>query len=339
MRIAYYIVEVNQPVGGVRIIFEQANCLAEKGHKVEIWTLRDTLSLPFRLHNKVTVLKKDPLQLENNNLPDVLILTSFMFVLPTQSLMTRRIWYTMAEEDVYLDLMGQSFIKESEFKLALAQKVEMFALSGWLVERLKSVYKRPSVSVPAGVDTSFFRKTKPLFTHTGPVVFMVCDDLVPWEGTAEGIGAIRLLSKEIPNLKLALVCLDPPRVALDGLDTAVFMRPDQKSLVGIYSSADVFVLPSWTEGFGLSGLEAMACGTPLVTADSGGVREYAINGKNAVMVPPRNPEALAAGIKRVLSDSKLRKRIVQNGLKTAKKLSWERSAKILEQKLIHNSKD
>ena len=74
-----------------------------------------------------------------------------------------------------------------------------------------------------------------------------------------------------------------------------------------------------------AGLEALACGTPLVTTDNGGCREYAIDGETALVVPPRDARAMADAIRRLLDDEALAARFVANGLDlVGRDFDWER---------------
>ncbi len=92
-----------------------------------------------------------------------------------------------------------------------------------------------------------------------------------------------------------------------------------------YDAASVFVVGSWFEGFCQPGLEAIACGVPLVTTDNGGCREYAIDGETALVVPPRDPVAMANAIRRLLNDEVLAKQLVTNGLDLVERdFDWER---------------
>ncbi len=98
---------------------------------------------------------------------------------------------------------------------------------------------------------------------------------------------------------------------------------DKPSLI---SGADVFVYPSLYEGFGLPVLEAMACGTPVVTSDVSALPE--VTGKDgSVLVDPLKVEAIAGGMWRVLEDDELRGRLQDLGMERAKEFSWERCAK------------
>jgi len=99
--------------------------------------------------------------------------------------------------------------------------------------------------------------------------------------------------------------------------TQLIFGPDDARLGDLYRGCDLFVFPSRAEGFGLPPLEAMACGAPVVVADSRGIREYAVDGVNCLMVPPGDPAALAAAIERVGSDPELAEKLSRAGPETA----------------------
>ena len=95
------------------------------------------------------------------------------------------------------------------------------------------------------------------------------------------------------------------------------------ALVDMYNDADVFVFGRKFEGFGYPPLEAMACGTPVVTTDCAGVSEYAIHAVNAY-VAPDDEEHIAKAISRLLRDPSLYNRLVEGGLETARKFDFEK---------------
>ena len=100
---------------------------------------------------------------------------------------------------------------------------------------------------------------------------------------------------------------------------------EQIELPAIYSAADVFVFPSYYEGFGIPVLEAMACGCPVVTARTGACPEVA--GEAAILVDPMDPDAIASAVHCVLSDSAVRDGLVEKGLIRAREFSWQRAAR------------
>lgn len=101
---------------------------------------------------------------------------------------------------------------------------------------------------------------------------------------------------------------------------------DQDRLAELYSEADVFLDGSAFQGFGRCGLEAMACGAACVLTGTGGVMEYAKHGENALVAPPGQPDALAGAVVTLLRDPELRRRLGDNGLKTAQNYCRKREA-------------
>jgi glycosyltransferase involved in cell wall biosynthesis len=97
-----------------------------------------------------------------------------------------------------------------------------------------------------------------------------------------------------------------------------------RDLVALYSLADLFVFPSLYEGFGLPVIEAMACGTPVVTSDRGSLAEVA--GTAAQVVEATDVESIASGIKRVLDDREWWLELQARGLRQAARFSWATTA-------------
>jgi glycosyltransferase involved in cell wall biosynthesis len=112
---------------------------------------------------------------------------------------------------------------------------------------------------------------------------------------------------------------------LDIVDDVIFTGPIFDELPCVYNLADLFLFPSYYESFGAVPLEAMACGTPVITANSGGLSE--VVGDAAVLVSPTNVNEFADSILQILSSSQLRRSMVHSGLERARMFSWERCAR------------
>jgi glycosyltransferase involved in cell wall biosynthesis len=91
-----------------------------------------------------------------------------------------------------------------------------------------------------------------------------------------------------------------------------------------YSKADVFVYPSYYEGFGMPVLEAMTLGTPVVSSNTSSIPE--VTGDAAILVDPNDPMQLAEAIFKVISDAQLRQELITLGKERAKLFSWEKTA-------------
>jgi glycosyltransferase involved in cell wall biosynthesis len=98
----------------------------------------------------------------------------------------------------------------------------------------------------------------------------------------------------------------------------------QRDLVALYNLAEVFVLPSLYEGFGLPPLEAMACGCPVIVSNRGSLPEVVADA--GLLIDPENPDSLVRAIGRVEANQSLRDELARRGLKRAKQFSWKTSA-------------
>jgi glycosyltransferase involved in cell wall biosynthesis len=98
-----------------------------------------------------------------------------------------------------------------------------------------------------------------------------------------------------------------------------------KNLPALYAGADLFTFPSLYEGYGLPVLEAMACGTPVVTSNVSSLPEVA--GDAAILVDPYKVEEITAAMRQVLEDEVLAAELRAKGLARAQSFSWERTAR------------
>ena len=97
-----------------------------------------------------------------------------------------------------------------------------------------------------------------------------------------------------------------------------------EDLPALYRSAVALVYPSLFEGFGLPPLEAMACGTPVITSNTSSLPE--VVGQAAVLVDPYDEAALAQAIWQIARDASLRQRLQQTGIEQAKQFTWQAAA-------------
>lgn len=102
-------------------------------------------------------------------------------------------------------------------------------------------------------------------------------------------------------------------------------RVTAHELITLYSMADIFAFPSFFEGFGIPPLEAMACGTPVITSNTSSLPE--VVGDAALLVDPHDTEALAAAMTRLLADEALREELRQKGYQQAAHYTWANAAR------------
>jgi glycosyltransferase involved in cell wall biosynthesis len=127
--------------------------------------------------------------------------------------------------------------------------------------------------------------------------------------------------------RLVVVGRNPygPDPDLAGQGVAHRRELEEETLAGAMSAATAFVMPSFAEGFGLPVVEAMACGCPVIASNTTSLPEVA--GDAAVLVDPRDADALAERLRAVLRDESLRRELRAKGLARAAEFSWERTAR------------
>jgi glycosyltransferase involved in cell wall biosynthesis len=127
-----------------------------------------------------------------------------------------------------------------------------------------------------------------------------------------------------------------------GIRNSVFMMGGlpRERVAQLMAAADIFVLSSKMESFGLTLLEASAAGIPVVCSNAGGVPEVFQDGFNALLYPPGDDDAMASAMISLIRDRDLAKRVSANALQTARGFTWgataERTLRVYEEVLQKN---
>ncbi|WP_347473289.1 glycosyltransferase family 1 protein [Acinetobacter thermotolerans] len=112
---------------------------------------------------------------------------------------------------------------------------------------------------------------------------------------------------------------------LNANDVVITDAITDEDMILFYNLCELFVFPSWHEGFGLPVLEAMSCGAPVICSNTSSLPE--VIGRQDVLFDPFDDRAITEKIIEVLSDPNFRDELIQYGLRRSKHFSWEKSAK------------
>ena len=183
-------------------------------------------------------------------------------------------------------------------------------------DRIKVIHSVVDIEIEKRVD---FKKVKKIREEIGgnPLIGTAAA-LTEQKNIPNFIEASKILIKKYPEAKFVVAGEGELREKLQSLINRLNLQEKFK-LIGfkrdIYNyikAFDLFVLPSDNEGFSGSLLNAMLLKVPVVSTDAGGAREVIVNGETGILVPRRNPQALAAGVSRLLEDEKLKSTVVLN---------------------------
>jgi glycosyltransferase involved in cell wall biosynthesis len=199
---------------------------------------------------------------------------------------------------------------------AVSRADAIVAVSGFTRDELTELLDVPPQRirvVPNGVD--------PVFARAGPTAHgdyvLAVGTLEPRKNLGAAVEAARLAGIELRVVGAR---------GWGGVEVPGWVgRPSDHELAALYRGARCLVYPSLYEGFGLPVLEAMACGTPVVTSRGGATEEVA--GDAAVLVDATDPEAIAAGIAEA---DRRRDELVAAGVERARGFSWQHAADLVE---------
>ena len=332
--------------GGVRVVIEFANRLTENGHEVHLIhpsmaydeiaireIRQDVVLVPTRsIHNNeisspfsklrlawqlaLTVPKSD-LIISTHTPTTISAFIASKFLRKGQSA-----WLYQDYLEMFLGKPAESWL----LKNASRWQDVIFTVSQYSKTELEGYYPGKIFVVGEGLSHSDVFKPVPEFHRPENLqkkkIIVTMGDPRSRKGFPDFLNAVDIVFEKVPELHLWIFAKEEleinTRVPFD-----FFFRPERENLASMYANCDIFVSASWWESFGLPPLEAMACGAPVITTDSRGVRDFTETGINCLVVPPRDSQALAEAILRLLEDNRLSNRFRRTGPLTAAKFSWD----------------
>lgn len=223
------------------------------------------------------------------------------------------------------------------FRAVRRKACEIFCVSQFGKRQLMAFCPQgtqPVTVTPNGVDESWAQFPKEPRSHERPYILFV-GNLKPHKNLVRLLEAVELIRQRIPH-DLVIVGRSEGFITGDHQvraraaklgDRVRFVDEldhDDLLLRRYYACADLLVLPSLYESFGLPALEAMACGCPVVLSKVGGMPE--VYGDAAAYCDPLDSQDMADQILRVLTNRELRAELIERGLRCAHRLNWEETA-------------
>lgn len=331
--------------GGLKMVLEYANRLTARKYEVQIafdchvgihdkrrfipLFLKKNILYPlliryhprwFSLNPKVKkVLIKDKICDEEIPDADVIIATAVRTAEPVSRLSAskgKKFFFIQGFENWSADWPAKRV--ESTYHLGMKNIV----VAKWLEKKLKSV-NADCVLIPNSIDFDVFNIDVPIKERKTYVISMLYHE-APLKGAKYGIEALKKLKKIYPKLEVKLFGVFPRPQSIPSW-MHYTRNASEVQLRGIYNSSTIYMCPSIAESFGLPGAEAMACGAAYVASDYGGVHEYATDGRNALLSPPRSVEGLVKNVSYLFDYPEERIRMAETGYQDIQRLDWEKT--------------
>lgn len=216
--------------------------------------------------------------------------------------------------------------------LKLADKIIIIGPNYLQSSRYLKKYSPKVQFIPIGVDRKIFKKMD-IKKQKNTVFFLsVLDEFHKYKGLDYLLEAIKSVKQEIPDIKLIvggkgnLLDYYKKQAHNLGIENNIEFKgyvSDDK-LVEYYNKCEVFILPSidsTQEGFGIVLLEALACGTPVITTNIVGMAKEIKYNNSGIVIDPKNSQLLAQSIVKVLCNKKYKEELTINTVKTAQQFS------------------
>ncbi len=311
--------------GGVRVLFEVMNGLAAKGHEVQYFALAPQNWFPLKV--PVTVCKS-PADMPNA-VPesDVLVATwcaTAPIVDQIKGVKGTPVYYCQHHEPIFFFTPQEQQFVVDTYRL---QSLNLIANSPWLQKILKETYGRESTLIVPGVDQQVFCRKGRGNTHElptdekgAPLKVLAFASQTPFKGFYDTVlPAFQWVHRALGDRVEFHVYGNVADAAKLPVPLKVHGGLSDVELAELYRGCDLFVSGSWAESSPLPHLEAMACGTPVVSTMYG-TEHY---GESLVRVKPRAPRILGNAILDVLQNRDLREKMSLLGTEEVKPFTWQ----------------
>ena len=233
----------------------------------------------------------------------------------------------------YSEFKGEKiyFIQGLETWAAKEEKVletwrlpfKKIVISQYLFEKGNQVGILDLVKIPNAIEHQKYKVYNDWHKRDDCIIMMYSNASV--KGADYGIRAICDLKELLPDVKIVLFGkVKKPEGLPEGI--LYYENPEQEFIIKeIYNKAKILLFPSLSEGWGLPAMEAMACGTAVVTTDCGGIRDFAIPNETALVCPVKDVESMKEAMYKLLTNNQLRERLIENALQKVKEYNWDKS--------------
>ncbi len=347
LRIGWFYQDLN-PGGGQRVCREISRILSERGHRVTVvvptgrsqGTVIDGVKIieagPRIASPSLSIVSALPFMPAVIGRQDVIIssmpLMSFLNLLRYDARLHYH-WihsddYRLFDDGVLMRSPAALKLYKISAQLSCRLPLKYWCNSKWTMKRFQEHTNKPAEIVSPGVDTEIFKPVEGVKKDLR--LIGIVGRRAKMKGMADLITALNILAVKDVEFRLDVFTREKLTLPQTRFPAEVVNPVSDSELALRLCRCGLFMSASWHEGFYLPALEAMACGTPVVATDSGGIREYAADGENCLLTPPRNPAKLAEAVARLLNDKELTARLAGNALRAAQEFTWERTADKIE---------
>lgn len=265
------------------------------------------------------------------------IATSYDTALPVHLHGNGKKFYFMQHyEPFFKNETSNPLIAEKEAELSYHLGLDLIANSSWLREKISTLTHKKVELCNNAIDHSIFHSIGRNTARNNEIRLISYGGRnAEWKGFRNMAAAVKIARNKLNTINIIWNvygdALLPPDNSVAPYNHLGFLN--SVNLAKAYNEADILLSASWYESFPLFPIEAMACGLAVITSQLG-TEDFAISGETAEVIDPHNPESIAAGIIKLVTDKNYRDKISEAGNRKSKLFNWEKSGANLERIIL-----
>lgn len=341
--------------GGIKIIFTYANELVRRGHDVMIYYpfIPYAMDKPgvlyiekfLRTMAKGIIKKQWQVNWFELNAPYKMVLQIKNSMIRDADIVIATAWPTAYDVDKLSPQKGKKIYFIQSYEIWSGPKamvdgsyllpLKQIVIAGWLKDLMAKEFSNENAEIVYnGIDFHEFYPNKSKSYNNDPIRILLLAHPVALKGMADGIKAFEFLQDKY-NIRLVMFgtgYFDAiPKYA------EFHNNPSKHEIRELYASSDIYIFPSWSEGWGLTVIEAMACKCAVVGNNVGCLLDVGIHKETAMLSEPHDVESIKNNLEILLKDRKLLRLISENGYNAVKRFSWDLSFNKFEEILSRNA--
>lgn len=326
-----------RPTGGFKIAYQYANYLSQKGYEVKIIHASSTEfdRIKYFMYIKLFIkMKLDKRWFEfNDNIKLLYVPILSNKYVPDADVTIATAWQTAEALEKLKSSKGKRIYLIQHYETWNGSKEDVdktwkydmhkIIISKWLIDIAKDMGLKKVTYIPNALDHNKFKIVSAVENRELVISMMYSD--VEWKGAIDGINALKIVKDKHPYIKVKFFgkCRKPSELPIW---IEYYENPKQQVLINdIYNKSAIFLCPSWSEGWGLPAMEAMACGCAVVTTDNGGALDFAIDNDTALICEPKNIQEMSIALFRLVENKEFSVRLGLQGNKYIKNFTWDKS--------------
>lgn len=326
-----------RPIGGYKIVFEYANRLNKKGYEIYLLFLNEKTFVNYKIPSKLNSLcssimtqieprwfslNKDIKKISGISCTekklrdiDVCVATGAETVGVCEKL------FPQAKKIYFIQGFETWVMNEEEIFHTYNAGFKNIVVASWLEKIVNDHSESKAVLIKNPIDLKKYQLKIPMErrkTHTIGLLYHKDKN----KGLKYSIAVLKKIKEKYPDLEVYMFGTSEPEENIPGLVKFV-KDASVEQTIEIYNKVSVFICSAIKEGFGLTGMEAMACGAALASTAYEGVFEYGQDGINCLLSPIEDVDSMVRNVSRLFEDNLLRYNISKEGRKSLCSFDWD----------------